>query len=378
MFSSILYRFIYFNLSKSIIFFSVLLFSYSGFNDEYVILEKTIAFALLLVPLISFGLTTSYSHYKLNNQSCDVEYLYWEYLIFALIILGLVTVIFFISSVDFFQVTSLLIVILGSRFISQKFKIENDVIRSSSYDCLPYLGLMMVLIGLNYNYNFGGLIFICCLFLGLLLIFIALSYLVKYQEIKLPSQQKSEFYKFGWKALAISSTSSLVMLSPRAFASQYIDNSALESFYLTLRYSSVVVLLYQFLAVHYFSQIYKINSQKIIFMSCLCFLAGSITTVLLLFFIGFIALIPDTGYILFAAIFTGLWITSSFLEYFISREGVVALYFRILLLVFPGAIFFVWYVEIDVLWCVLFGVTAFVFSQAISILRVISPLKVKG
>lgn len=378
MFSSILYRFFYFNLSKSIIFFSVLLFSYSGFNEEYVIIESTLAFALLLVPLIGFGLTSSYTYYKLNNQSFDVEYLYWEYLIFTLIVLGLATVIFYISSINFFQVTSLLIVILGSRFISHKFKIKNDVIRSSSYDCLPYLGLMMVLIGLSFNYNFGDLIFICCLFLGLILIFIALFYSVKHQEIKLPFQQKLEFYKFGWKALGVSSASSLVILSPRAFAPEFIDESALESFYLTLRYASLLILPYQFLVVSNYNRMHKIAVKKVIPTSCICFLVGLIGSVLVLFFVRFIGLIPDSSFILFAAGFTGLWVSSSFLEYFINRESATTLFFKILLMVFPLIIFFLWVIKVKILMSIFICITAYVFSQAISIIRVASPLNLKG
>ena len=335
----IIQKFIVFSSFKGITFFSILLFSLVGFSEEYIVIEQAIAQASIFVPFLAFGLTTSYSHYLINTDNTEIEYVYWRHISLVSFLCLLGAFVAFVSSNSWFVVIAMVQVILISRFFSQKYKVQNNVLIASFYDSVPYIILTVIVLLLSLEVVFEQALMILLLFSVFIYAFNISKELYKSKKDKFEPKRIFVFYKFGFSALLVSIVATSIVVSPRAFASSLVPQEELESYFLSLRYSAITVMVYQFVSIKWFSKIYKLALNKVLSVAVTLYLLAFIATNVGLFVIDKFDFLLGTENILFASNLTALWITSSFLEYFVNRERGVVLF---CLLVTP-LVFFVFF-----------------------------------
>ena len=320
--------FISFAFFKAVVFFSVLIFSFFGYSEEYVLIEKYIAFSSMLVPFVIFGATTTFSHYKINFGFINVEALYWAHALIAGIFLGTLSLFFLLFCQDtLFYILALTVLFLYARFYSQPYKIENNVSASSFYDAFPYFIFIFTFFVIYFGGDFKHS---STLSLLILIVFYVVFTLLKVRRSKpFPSQDEVKFfYSFGGKAFIVSGVTTFIIMAPRAFASNIAHEVNIESYYLSLRYIAILVLFYQFISIRWFVSIYKVPVSKIGFLCLAMYFVSFFSSFALLNFLHAFSIIPDDSFLLYAANICALWILSSCLEYYISREGGVAVFLK--------------------------------------------------
>ena len=302
---------------KGIVFVSVILFSVLGFTEEYIQLEKNIALATMVTPFLVFGLTMSFSHYNLTEKTNKYDWFYWNHLRYSVVVLVLLFLCFSVFQWPNQNAVLLLILFVFSRFYSQSFKIKNNVHYSSFIDALPYIvisiSLVFLMIGINLNTVFA-LFFLPIVFL----IFHQLNH--KLSTLSSKGIKPYEFYAFGGKAFYVSAIVVAVTMLPRAFVDYFIEGSDIERFLLSLRYATISVLIYQFLSIKLFSNIYSLEHRKILFFGSLTFSMVLLFTFLFLHFIDLLGFIDNSNFNFLTALITAIWITVSFFEYFVSKS----------------------------------------------------------
>ena len=307
--------------SKVVVFISVLLFSIFDFVKQYVMIEQAIAFASMCIPIFIFGATTSYSHYKIAARLADIERIYWCQFLWIFGILLIVFYCGYLFSADIFLSTMLMLFFIFSRFYSQTYKVDGRVIGASIIDSLPYLLLIMILGGLLLGVSLELAAFFAVSVSAPFMLWTGgrLLRISKFSG-KLLQSVKS-FYAFGLSAFLVSSVVMFCFMAPRAFAQLLVPEANLENYFLTLRFGLIVVLVYQFASIKWFSRIYKMELEEIGLWAVLILAVGiSVTyfSIILTYQLGFIA---SSEYALFTSMYTGLWVLSSFFEYYVNRES---------------------------------------------------------
>jgi hypothetical protein len=329
---NIVKNFLSFGFFKGIVFFSVLLYSYLGFTAEYVQLEQSVALATMITPFLVLGLTTSFSHYKVVKLTSEFDWLYWRHLKYIIYILALSSIVFIALDWGHQQTIILLTLLVYSRFCSQTFKIKNDVFYSSFVDSVPYIFITICLLLLTFNLDItlvSNIMFYPVVF------FIIYRTNSKLANLKHHSDTKPyEFYTFGGKAFLISAIIVSVMLLPRVFAHLIVDEKDMENFFLALRYASIGVLIYQFASIRFFSFIYKMEDKFVLIGVITIYIVSFIFIAISLNFLSYMEVISTVKFNYLAAILTAIWITSAFLEYFVSKVNGVNLFIKYFLLLF--------------------------------------------
>jgi len=327
---SIMQNFLSFAFFKGIVFFSVLFYSYLGFTTEYIQLEQGIALATMITPFLVFGLTTSFSHYKITKRTNKFDWVYWEHLKFVIYILTPLSVVFIMLGWGHQHTIILLTLFVFSRFYSQPFKTENNVFYSSFIDSIPYIFISVCLLLITLNVNMS---------LALNIVFytvvIFIIYLVNKKVHRLKNNDKAEaivFYTFGGKAFLVSAIIVAIMMLPRAFAHLIVNETEIEDFFLALRYASIGVLIYQFISIKLFSYIYKMEGKVVLIGAIAIYIAAFCFITIGLSVLSYIKIISTIKFNYLAALITAIWITSSFLEYFVSKSNSAKLFTKICLL----------------------------------------------
>jgi hypothetical protein len=319
---------------KGIVFFSVLLYSYLGFTAEYIQLEQNIAIAMMITPLIVFGLTTSFAHYKITKKTSELDGVYWQHLKYVTAILVALSILFLVFNWKNQTIIILLTFFVFSRLYSQKFKIENNVYYSSFIDSLPYIfiSLCLILVFLSVDIDDGMNLVFYILVVLLFYWFYKKSSDFKY--IKNNSSEVISFYAFGAKAFLASAIIVAVMMIPRAFADLIVPEQDVEDFLLSLRFASIGVLIYQFISIKYFSAIYKMENKHILVFSIAIYIASFVSVMTGLYVLTYVDIITTAKYNVIASLLTSIWITSAFLEYFVAKNNGVNFFVKTYIFLF--------------------------------------------
>lgn len=325
--------------SKLLVFGVLLLYPIAGFAQEYVTLETQLAKALMFTPLLILGLTTSFSHYKINVEDVSIDRLYWGYILALSVFLVMLIV-----GVNFVEPTALasiaiLTLIVASRFISQAYKTKSDVLIAALCDACPYLIFLFILVGLIFQVPLNTAVGWGFLWVFAPLLIIVLVFYLGSPAHLVFSAHTLDFFKFGLRASLVSIVSSVYMAAPRAYPDLFIPYAEQEIFYLSLRYSLAIVFLYQFFYVRYFEIIYRLESKSAIASSLFIFLFSYAFSFFSLSLLVLFGILRSDEYVHFSCLLVSVWTASSFLEYFISRFFLVS---KFLWLVLTGscAIFF--------------------------------------
>lgn len=358
--SNIIKNFLSFTFFKGIVFFSVLLFSYLDYTKEYIQLEQAIAIATMITPFLVFGLTVSFSHYKVTKETSEFDWIYWRHLKYIICFLSIisVSVTVFFSASEWQLTVILLTLFVFSRFYSQSFKIQNNIFHSSLIDSTPYvlIGICLVLVSVGFELIFA---FNIVFYIALLFMFFVVDKSSK-SLVYIDKGKVLEFYTFGSKAFLVSAIIVAVMMLPRAFVHLIIHERDIEGFLLALRYASISVLFYQFISIKCFSYIYKLEDKYVLIGVIIIYFVAFFLITIGLNFLYYINFITTVKLNYLVALITALWITSSFLEYFVSKANNAALFTKSCLLFF---------VPISVLFSI---VDELVYAQYLIVLSLVS------
>ena len=312
--------FIIFLFCKSIVFISVLAFSFLGYSEEYLFIEELLAYSLLLTPVFTFGLTTSYAHFNIVNDEQNHNRFYWSYSIVVLIVQIILVIGFcFVGWSGAVTVMLCIAVLTASRFVSQDYKNINNVSLSSLFDITGYIAITMYFVVVYFVNEQRFFLDVCFISILLLLGLILLGKRSGTRSVgKLPDH--FSFIKFGLKALFIALISSAVLNIPRIVASWEYSASDAINFYESLRIGMVAVLVYQFIAIKYFRSLLLISRRYILLLALILYFIG----ILLSFILHFIlqsTIYPTLDISVLAVHLSSFLLIVGFIEYFISREN---------------------------------------------------------
>ncbi|TBR37479.1 hypothetical protein CBF23_014580 [Marinomonas agarivorans] len=351
--------FFFFSASKSLVFFTPLAVLWLLSESDYVLVEQTFATALLLWPILGLGMTSAYSYFFLEKQDKAFVGFYFQYLALILVVIALVLFGLHIVSDTVTQATHYLLFITFlmcfSYFVSAVYKCNSDVIRSSCFDALPYVGFFVFLLASMWHDYFGisvQLVLLAIIFLTVFRFSRSQQHLTDEAANTLSltnfSWQKTKSYLIkgihslmvGWLAIA-------VVMFPRVFLADFASTDEATELYLALRFATFFVLIYQFIQIKLYAKIFKIAAHTMRIVLLLYWLIIVLVLVMLILF-------DITLPYYFAALYTGMWVMVSMLELQIVRRGVQ-------LTVMKGAVFL-----LPLGLCVLF-VDSFYYFLAFSI-----------
>ena len=329
------FSFAFFSGSKSVVFFIPLTILWLLDDAQYVLVEQTFATALLLWPIAALGMTSAYSYFFLEKHDIKFIRYYYRHLMIVLCCLVVIIAVLYIASlyngdVAWLYTAYIVYLMCFSYFLSAIYKCNNDVIRSSSLDSLPYLLFFLFLIGIYHQSQLGLIFLIGSLSFSLFYILYLLKKSdfdnevkdgqnrIKRQDIKHYFSKGCYSFIVGWFAVA-------VVMFPRVFVADYTNIDESKALYLALRLGTFLVLIYQFLQIKLYSRIFKISSTTM--KKVLLAYWGILFAIL---FILILLKTPLAYY--FATIYTGLWIMISILELQVIR-------FSVQLSVVKGALF---------------------------------------
>ena len=322
---------------KAITFGSVLLFYYFGFSKEYIVIEQAIATANILAPLLLLGITTSFSHSRVVQKSFQFDWIYWSHFMAVFLLTTAGSVILFLFDSKYQVVLIFLSIYCSARLYSQKYKVVNDVIFSSMVDAIPYILICFVFILVYAHFDLNDSLIFCFIFFSISVLAVLVREIVKNEAIK--SNEVLKFYSFSGGAFLVSSIVSGAMLAPRALSDFLFEGGDLELFLLTMRFGGVAVLFYQFVYIKCFSDIYRLPKEKIFTYTLVLFSLSAVFVALILFLLVKLEFIYSGKFIISVSMLISCWISSSFLEYFVSREQRVKS-FLLLICCFSPIVFF--------------------------------------
>ena len=329
------FSFAFFSGSKSVVFFTPLTILWLLGDAQYVLVEQTFATALLIWPIAALGMTSAYSYFFLEKHDIKFIRYYYRHLIIVLCCLIAIIAVLYIASfyngnVAWLYTTYIVYLMCFSYFLSAIYKCNNDVIRSSSLDSLPYLLFFLFIIGIYYQSQLGLIFLIGTLSFSLFYIL----YLFKKSDFdneakddqnRLTRQDIKHYFSKGCYSFIVGWFAVAVVMFPRVFVADYTNLDESKALYLALRFGTFFVLIYQFLQIKLYSRIFKISS--ITMKKMLLAYWGVLFAIL---FILILFKTPLAYY--FATIYTGLWIMISILELQVIR-------FSVQLSVVKGALF---------------------------------------
>jgi len=320
------FSFAFFSGSKSIVFFTPLAILWLLGDAQYVLVEQTFATALLLWPIAALGMTSAYSYFFLEKNDTKFIGYYYRHLMIVLCCLIVIIVILYIvarlnSSVAWLYTAYIVFLMCFSYFLSAIHKCNNDVIRSSSLDSLPYLLFFLFLVGTYYQNQLGTILLIGTLGFSLLYVLHlskknGLTFVeTKGSQVTLTRKDIKHYFSKGFYSFTVGWFAIAVVMFPRVFVADYTNLDESKALYLALRFGTFFVLIYQFLQIKLYSRIFKISSstmKKVL----LAYWAGLFVILLILMLFN----TPLAYY--FATLYTGLWIMVSILELQVIRFSV--------------------------------------------------------
>lgn len=307
--------FLAFSSAKGVVFFVPLLILWLEGREYYVMIEQVIAIALIVWPVVAFGMTAVYPFFTLEKKHFNFHHYFYKHLFISLVILLL----FYSLSLMFFNIgmkanTTIFMVLLMvfSYFYSITYKCNNDVKTSSIFDAFPYFVIFLFIVS---SAEYLLLVQFASVLLIVLLIYLVFK---KLQEHSLQKRNITllKFYlRKGCVSFLVSWLAIIVVMFPRAFIPEIMNAEQAESLYLSLRFAAVLVLIYQFLQISYYSKLYGIKNADFFKLWQLVWLVS-------VFILLVAMLFTQDAIVVWAIFYTFLWISTSFLELQVVRKVV--------------------------------------------------------
>lgn len=309
--------FLSFSVAKAVVFLVPLLILWSEGQEYYVMTEQVIAIALLSWPLVAFGMTAVYPYFILEKKHLPFKYHFYKHLLVSLSIVLIV----YLLSIHVFNLgikvsTALFLVFLMvfSYFFSITYKCKNDVKTSSFFDALPYALLFLFVVVGSLSPFFAELLLF---FIIVFLIYLVVNKFKKQKKECSQGKKKKNlglYYKKSFYSFLVSWIAIVVVMFPRTYIPEILSNEESQSLYLSLRFAAILVLGYQFLQISFYSDLYKISYVAFLKLWWLFWALGLILYIAIMLFM-------KSQLIVWAAFYTFLWISVSFLELQVVRKS---------------------------------------------------------
>ena len=377
--------FFFFSGSKSLVFFTPLAILWLLGDDYYVLVEQKFATSLLLWPVLALGMTSAYSYFFLEQNDHKFVQFYYRYLLIILCFISLLCLgVYFGESRSYENVYTPFIIFLMcfSYFVSTTYKCNSDVVRSSSFDALPYVFFFLFLVISVWNNGFGFVFMMLILLLMLFYTFLLPRKLIAQQDDisqtsmnlkdlnSFTSQDIKHYLSKGLHSFIVSWIAIAVVMFPRVFMADFATLDESKELYLALRFGTFFVLIYQFIQIKMYVKVFKIstgNMKKILLLYWLIVCSILAVLTLLEFSLSYY----------FAILYTAMWIMVSMLELQVVRRGVQMAVVRGVLLLSP-AIAVLFFIEGFYLFIVFSIVllSLYLFVQAYSVYKMQFSLQI--
>lgn len=310
--------FLSFSTAKSVVFIVPFLVLWTQGQEYYVMTEQVIAIALLSWPVVAFGMTAVYPYFILEKKHFGFQYHFYKHLLASLslvLVVYLLSVHVFDYGVKVNMAILMILLMVFSYFFSITYKCENDVKTASFFDALPYALLFLIVVVGSERPVFAELFSI---FVIISLIYVVLNKLKKTKNRCLHTPKRKYlglYYKKSFYSFLVSWIAIVVVMFPRAYVPEILSDEESQTLYLSLRLAAVLVLIYQFLQISFYSDLYKISNAAFSNL-WLIFWAGGLTFLLISMFF------MKSQLIAWSIFYTFLWISVSFLELQVVRKSV--------------------------------------------------------
>ena len=338
--SNTFFSFLVYSVSKSIVFLAPLIILSLLGSEYYVLTEQAISLALLSIPILNMGMTAAYPFYILEKKFFVFKKTFFKHLLVCILLILSIRIV----AIDIAELKgvydislSMIMFFLFFSFFSIIFKCKNDVKRSAILDACPYV-LILAYIGLRGSSVYAELFIlsICGIFIYVVLKFLN-SKAVDSSLISEGPSQVSSYYKKGFRCFLVSWISIAIIVVPRSFIPEILSIEDSEELYLFMRVTAVLVFTYQFLVIIFFKSSFGLSKSNISALWSSFWLIATAIFCVGLFFI-------QNKFIVWAYIYTLLWISVAFLELQVNRWSLEYKVFLSSFLIIPG-LFLFFYVE---------------------------------